>query len=181
MVQKKSAPSKSKGRKTAGKVVASVVKQKAAVKSPTRQVITPSNPKETTMSKSQSSNSNSPSQFFLLSAEELSQLAKQNSDAFMRSMQTATTGMNQLSQTLAQFSQSMMQMSMAAFQAASSARTLKDVAELQNDYAKTSMDALVENGTKMTEMALKIANDASQPLSQRMNETMQQFNQRTAA
>ncbi len=132
------------------------------------------------MSKTQS-NANSNNQFFMLSAEEFAQITKQNSDAMMRSMQTATTGLNQLSQTLAQFSQNMMQMSMAAFQAASSARTLRDVAELQNDYAKTSMDALVESGTRMTEMALKIANDAAQPLSQRANETMQQFSQRTAA
>lgn len=131
------------------------------------------------MSKSSNANSNSP--YFMMSAEELSQITKQNSDALMRSMQTATTGLNQISQACAQFAQNMMQMSMAACQAASSARTLRDVAELQNDYAKTSMDAIVENSTRITEMALKIANDASQPLSQRMNETMQQFNQRTAA
>lgn len=133
------------------------------------------------MSKPNTSNSNSSSQFFMLSAEEFAQITKQNSDAAMRSLQTLTTGMNQMSQALAQYSQNLMQMSMAAFQAASSARTLRDVAELQNDYAKTSMDALVENGTRITEMALKIANDAAAPISQRANETMQQFSQRTAA
>lgn len=132
------------------------------------------------MSKAQS-NSNSNSAFFMISAEELAQISKQNSDAFMRSLQTLTTGATQISQALAQYSQNVMQMSVAAAQAASSARTLRDVAELQSDYAKTSMDALVENGTKITEMALKIANDASQPISQRANETLQQFTQRTAA
>jgi phasin family protein len=99
----------------------------------------------------------------------------------MRSLQCLTAGATQISQALAQYSQNLMQMSVAACQAASSARTLKDVAELQSDYAKTSMDALVENGTRITEMALKIANDASAPISQRANETMQQFSQRTAA
>lgn len=130
---------------------------------------------------SKSSNSNSSSQFFMVSVDEIVQIAKQNTDAGMRSIQSLTTGLNQISQASAQFAQTMMQMSMAALQAASSARNLRDVAELQNDYAKTSMDAMVENGTRITEMALKIANDAAAPLSQRANETMQQFSQRTAA
>lgn len=131
------------------------------------------------MSKAQSSsNTNAP--FFMMSAEEIAQISKQNSDAVMRSLQTVTSGATQISQALSQFSQNMMQMSVAAFQAASSARNLRDVAELQSDFAKTSMDALVENGTRITEMALKIANDASQPISQRANETMQHFSQRAA-
>jgi phasin family protein len=132
------------------------------------------------MSKAQS-NSNTSTPFFMISAEELATITKQNSDACMRSLQCLTTGATQISQAIAQYSQNLMQMSVAACQAASSARTLKDVAELQSDYAKTSMDALVENGTRISEMALKIANDAAHPISQRANETIQQFAQRTAA
>jgi phasin family protein len=173
----KSAPSKSvaKAAATAGRVVATSIPNPAA---PVRSV-SPITPKEKPMSKASSSNSNTP--FFAISAEEIAAITKQNSDAFMKSAQTWTSGLTQLSQTMAQFSQNLMQMSVAACQAASSARTLKDVAELQSDYAKTCTDALVENGTRITEMALKIANDASAPISQRANETMQQFTQRTAA
>jgi len=117
----------------------------------------------------------------MLSADEIAQITKANSDAITRSVQTLTNGMNQISQAMAQYGQGMMQMTVAAVQAASSARTLRDVAELHSDYTKTSMDAMVENGTRITEMALKIANDAAQPISQRANETMQQFSARTAA
>jgi len=131
------------------------------------------------MSKASSSNTNTP--FFAFSAEDFAQITKQNTDAYMKSAQTWSSGMTQISQTLSQFSQNLVQMSVAAAQAASSARTLRDVAELQSDYAKTCTDALVENGTRITEMALKIANDATAPISQRANETMQQFSQRTAA
>lgn len=177
MAQKQTAPSKPASI-NAGQVVSTVTKQPQAVSQARNTTLTPM---ETIMNaKTQSSNSNNNNQFFMLSAEEIAQITKQNSDAYMRSLQTWTTGMNQFSQACAQFSQNMMQMSMAACQAASSARTLRDVAELQSDYAKTSMDAIVENSTRLTEMAMKIANDASQPLSQRANETMQQFNQRAA-
>lgn len=174
MAQKQTAPSQSTAGKAA-QAVAAVMKQPTAVTPARNTTLTPM---ETLMSKNQNANSNS--QFFMLSAEEFAQITKQNSDAMMRSLQTWTTGMNQISQACAQFSQNMMQMSMAACQAASSARTLRDVAELQSDYAKTSMDAIVENSTKITEMTMKIANDAAQPLNQRANETMQQFNQRAA-
>jgi len=133
------------------------------------------------MSKHANSSNHPGSQFFMLSADEIAQITKANSDAITRSVQTLTNGMNQISQAMAQYGQGMMQMTVAAVQAASSARTLRDVAELHSDYTKTSMDAMVENGTRITEMALKIANDAAQPISQRANETMQQFSARTAA
>ena len=115
-----------------------------------------------------------------MSAEEMSKMAKANSDAMMSSLQTATQGYAQMAQALAQFTQNMTQMSMAAWQAASQARDLNDMTELQSDFAKTSMEALMENSSRLTEMALKIANDASQPLSKRMNETMQEMNKRAA-
>jgi len=133
------------------------------------------------MSKTSSNTNHAGSQFFMLSAEEVAQITKANSDAVTRSVQTLTNGMNQISQAMAQFSQGMMQMTVAAVQAATSARTLRDVAELHSDYAKTSMDAMVENGTRITEMMLKTANDAAAPISQRANETMQEFSKRTAA
>ncbi len=178
----KSAPAKTaaKAASVAGRVVSSSTAQTAQLATPVRSA-PPITPKETPMSNKTHSTSNSNTPFFAFSAEDFAQITKQNSDACMRSLQCLTAGATQISQALAQYSQNLMQMSVAACQAASSARTLKDVAELQSDYAKTSMDALVENGTRITEMALKIANDASAPISQRANETMQQFSQRTAA
>ena len=119
--------------------------------------------------------------FFAISIEEMASINKQNTDACIRAWQTLTAGATQVGQAVAQYSQSMLQMSVAAAQAASSARTLKDVAELHSDYAKTSMDSLLENSTKIAEMTMKIANDVSAPLSQRANETMQQFTQRASA
>jgi len=135
--------------------------------------------KPQTDSKSANANNNHP--LFSFSHEGVSESAKQNGEAVMRSLQMATTGANQICQAMAQYTQNLMQVSMAAFQALASARTLQDAAKIQNDYAKTSMDALVEHNTRISGMALKTANDTAQPLHQHANETMKKFNQRTAA
>ncbi len=111
------------------------------------------------------------------SAEQIAEAVRANGDALVRSAQTMTQGINQLTQAATQYTQNVLQMAVAATQAATSARTLREITDLQNDYAKTSFDALVENSTRMSELSLKIANDAAQPLSQRLNETMQQFQQ----
>jgi len=133
------------------------------------------------MTKSQTDKHHHPSSKNMPSQEDIAEYIKHNSNAIMHSFQTATTGINQIYQAMAQYTQSLVQMSIAAAQAAASARTLQDVVKVHNDYAKTSMDALVENGTRISEMTLKIANDTAQPLHQHVNETMQKFKQRTAA
>jgi hypothetical protein len=93
-----------------GRVVSSTVGTTAA---PARNTpITTS--QENTMSKSANTNTSS-NPFMMMSAEEISQLTKQNSEALMRSAQTLSSGMTQMTQTLSQFSQNMLQMSLAAF------------------------------------------------------------------
>lgn len=136
------------------------------------------------MSKPNSSNYSNASSMnmpFSMGAEEMSALMKQNAEAMMQSTQRMMNGISQISQSAMSLAQSMMQMSVAAVQAAASARTLRDYAEIQNDYAKSSIDAVVAQSTAMSEMALKAANDAAAPISARINETMQQFGQRSAA
>jgi len=49
------------------------------------------------------------------------------------------------------------------------AKTLREAADLQNDWAKASFDKLVAEGTKVSELSVKVANEAFQPLNARMN------------
>ena len=150
---------------------------------------TPAKPQEITMSKpgsssaynSFSSAANNASSAFSSHAEEASNLFKANTEACMQSAQRMMAACNQINQSIMSLSQSMMQMGVAAVQAATSARTLRDVAEIQNDYAKSAIDACVSKSTEISELALKAANDAAAPISARINETMQQFSQRSAA
>ena len=117
----------------------------------------------------------------IFGTEELVEAAKQNGEVMIRAIQTATTGANQVIQALAGHSQSLTQLSIAAFQAAISARTLAEVVRIQTDYARNSMDHFVRNGTQITEMTVKIANDSAEPIKQHADEAMRKFKHQTAA
>ncbi len=166
--------------------VANTVHLNASSVAPTS--FSPAQPQESIMSQSSSSAynnfskaANNASSAFSVSAEEANNIFKANADAYMQSAQRMMTAANQISQSVMSLSQSMMQMGVAAVQAATSARTLRDVAEIQNDYAKSALDAIVAKSTEMSELALKAANDAAAPISARINETMQEFSKRSAA
>ena len=98
-----------------------------------------------------------------------------------RAFELATTGVNEICQALSQYSQNLMELSAAAFQAAIKAQTFAEIAKVHHTYAKTSMDLLLENGGRISEMTFKTANDAAQPLQDHATATMRKFTPRTAA
>jgi phasin family protein len=54
-------------------------------------------------------------------------------------------------------------------------KTLQDVVDLQSGYAKTSFDKLMTEGTKLSEMGMKVASEATQPLQARVNRAAELF------
>ena len=48
-------------------------------------------------------------------------------------------------------------------------KTLREAVDLQNDFAKSSFDNLVSETTKISETAVKVTNEALQPLQARAN------------
>lgn len=59
--------------------------------------------------------------------------------------------------------------------------TLTDLLEVTSDHAKASYDTMVSESTAVSEMMVKIANDATAPLSQRVNATMEIIGKPVAA
>ena len=60
-------------------------------------------------------------------------------------------------------------------------KTIQELVELQNAYAKASIDALVSESTKMQELTVKIANEALAPLSARVNATVEVLSKKQVA
>ena len=52
------------------------------------------------------------------------------------------------------------------------AKTMRDVIDLQTDFAKQRFDHLVAEGTKMSEMSVKVANEAMEPLQKQFDTTV---------
>jgi len=118
---------------------------------------------------------------FMPSAEEFTEAAKRGGDAITRAFESATTGVNEICQVLTQYSQSLMELSAAAFQAAVKTQTFEEIAKVHHTYAKTSLELLLENGGRISEITVKAANNTAQPLQDHANDTMRKFTPRTAA
>jgi phasin family protein len=93
--------------------------------------------------------------------------AKGNVEALIASAQVSAKGFEQLTKAVTEYSKKSMADSQAAFKALSSAKTAKEFFDIHNASMKASYDAWVSESSKMTEMVVKMANDALAPLSNR--------------
>jgi len=71
------------------------------------------------------------------------------------------------------YTQALTDMSVSAGKALLGARTLGDVAEVQSAFARTSFDSLIAETTKLSELSLKAADEALEPLQEHLRAAMQ--------
>lgn len=107
--------------------------------------------------------------------EDFQSMGKDNVDAMVQSSKILTKGMEDLTRAFFDLAQNSVEQSVAVSQAMLKAKTLKEVADMQNDLVKKSFDQFVAEGTKLSELSVKVANDAAEPLTSRMNEVASRF------
>ena len=56
----------------------------------------------------------------------------------------------------------------------------KDFMDLQSDFAKKSFDQMIAGTSKVSDLAVKVANEAFEPLAQRVNETIEKVSKKAA-
>ncbi|CAO3406017.1 phasin family protein [Azospirillum largimobile] len=112
--------------------------------------------------------------------DELTVLTKQNVDAFVKSGTVVAKGAEEAGKQVAAFTQSSLEKSVSNAKALLAVKTIQELVELQNAYAKASIDALVAESTKMQELTVKIANEALAPLSARVNATVEVLSKKAA-
>lgn len=101
--------------------------------------------------------------------EELSKFQRENYEAYMAASAIFAKGIETIGKTWASYTQEHMENVAQTAKALLAAKTLREAADLQNDWAKASFDKLVAEGTKVSELSVKVANEAFQPLNARMN------------
>ena len=107
--------------------------------------------------------------------EDFQSMGKDNVDAMVQSSKILTKGMEDLTRAFFDLAQNSVEQSVAVSQAMLKAKTLKEVTDMQNDLVKKSFDQFVAEGTKLSELSVKVANDAAEPLTSRMNEVASRF------
>jgi phasin family protein len=115
------------------------------------------------------------SQNFFKGYGELANLGKENLEAFVESSTIAVKAAETFGKEWMGIAQSAVEQNVAAFQGLVAAKTLKEVVELQNVWAKKAFDTAVVEGTRLSEMGVKTANDAFEPIKARVNVSVEKL------
>jgi phasin family protein len=107
--------------------------------------------------------------------EDFATLGKGNLDAVVEANAVIAKGLEQMTREFVSYAQASLESAASATKALFGAKTLQDVIALNNDYAKVSLDSFIANSTKLGDMGMKVANEALEPISQRVNLTIEKL------
>jgi phasin family protein len=101
-------------------------------------------------------------------AEEMGEFAKGNVEALMTSSRVAAKGAETLGQEAAAYSKKSLETATSAFKGFAAAKSPTELFKLQSDYARSSFDAAVAEGSKFSEAVMKLLGEITQPISTRV-------------
>lgn len=96
-------------------------------------------------------------------------VGKENIEAVVKSGAVMVKGMEILSQEIMAFTKSSIEGNMAVAKAVFGAKSVNEAVDLQTEYARKSFDQAIAEGTKLTEMSIKVTNEAVAPIQARVN------------
>ena len=106
------------------------------------------------------------------SYDDIATLNKQNVEAAMKAGNIWAKGYENLGKAYFSYAQDAAERGTEAAKAMMTAKTMQDVIELQTDFAKQRFDHLVAEGTKMSEMSVKVTTEAMEPLQKQFDTTV---------
>ena len=117
----------------------------------------------------------------LKAADEIAAFGKSNVDAFIQAGTIFFHGFEELAKTFVGLTQSQVESGMTTAKALISAKTLTEFTDLQNAYAKSTFDHAVSEATHISELAIKITNEAIEPIGARVTATIEHMSKPTFA
>lgn len=96
-----------------------------------------------------------------------------NYDAFNKSFGIFTKGFEDVSKAWFAYTQTSVDAGVDFSKKVMGAKSVNEVVDLQNDFAKSSFDSFVAESTKLSEMTVKTANEAIEPIKARVDETVE--------
>lgn len=113
--------------------------------------------------------------------EDVAAFNKSNVDALVKSGAVLAKGAQDFNALWFGFAQASLEDGIAATKALLGCKTLQQVAEVQGDLVKSSYDKLVSESRKMSDMSVKVAENAAKPIAGRLNVTVEKFTKPLAA
>jgi len=115
------------------------------------------------------------------SYEDIVAFGKDNVDAVVKSNAILVKGFQDIHNVLFGIAQAQLEEQVAATKKFFGCKTFKDVMEAQAELARTSYAKVLDDGRKITDLSVKLAEEASTPITRRVNVTVEKFTKPLAA
>lgn len=113
--------------------------------------------------------------------EELADLGRENFAAVLRANAALSEGLEAIGKEVIGYARASFERAAEAATALMSARTFEDVVQLNTEFAKGSVERMIERSAKLSEMGMKVANETLAPLGGRVEATVQKLGKPIAA
>lgn len=113
--------------------------------------------------------------------EEVSKFQKDNYDAYLAASSIFAKGAENVGKAWMSLTQESLENAAQTAKALLGAKTLREAVDLQSDFAKSNFDKLVAESTKLSELSVKVANEAFAPLNARVNVAVEKMLKPVAA
>ena len=107
--------------------------------------------------------------------QDLAALNRDNIEAVVRSSTVVAQGVESLSRELMAYAQQSIGTNIATANAIFGARSLREVIDVQNEFARSGFGSFWAESAKLTDMSLRVASDAMAPLQARFKLTMERM------
>jgi phasin family protein len=107
------------------------------------------------------------------SYDEASTMNKANVDAVVQASSNAAKGVENLNREMMGFAQQRIEANVDLAKRMMSAKTLREFFDAQSDFARQNFDTFVAESAKMTELAVKVSNEAMEPIQTQTNKTVE--------
>lgn len=105
--------------------------------------------------------------------DEFAVMGKDTLDAMVRTNSIVAKGMEIFGMEILAYAQASLEGGIAQTQALLGAKSLKELVDLQSNYARARLDKVVAETAKLTDMSVQTANEAMAPLQKRVDVTVE--------
>lgn len=126
-------------------------------------------------------NAEKASQTLFKGYDQFNTLAQGNYEAVSKSFGIWSKGLEDVSKAWAAYTQGTVDSTMAFGKQVLGAKSLNEVVDLQNTYTKSAFDSFVAESTKISELSVKTASEAIEPIKARVDETVETLSRPIAA
>lgn len=104
--------------------------------------------------------------------EELADLGRENMAAVMRANTALSSGLEAIGKEVILYARGSFEQAAETATALLGAKTFEDVFQLNSQFAKANLERMIEGSAKLSEMGIKLANEALAPLGGRVEATI---------